>query len=413
MPDCSHVGITSAWCQERCKHKTLAAHERTKCAGPARRSINLDDEASYRHFCPPACRIEIVTPRLRLRPVEMSDTPRVFKIKNDPLVSDMQLYGRVASESSCRLQFVTTYVSDNIPSLKPSFPMPETSRTRYVFAIEPRVSKDDGTRMVQPRPWPGARHELDANGYIGNIALELTTTGQGGPFFNRSKRFDPKVGEIFTFPEREEIKDTVEGTIFYELHPNFWRQGIMSEAFKAVLAFAFQTLRLSTVVVDPQEFNAGSIALAEAHGFEHVGDKTAFTGARQRLYRLGYAGWDRARGAKKKKNNRKKTKKEKDEPVVVVVAPSAQEAVVLDDPDDSARPTERAIVERAAVPPDAPVPTLERKCCRWCQVPSSTTGATLGCSGCDWAFWCGQPCKTADLTYLHGHSVSCASSRTG
>ncbi|GAA5999808.1 hypothetical protein JCM5350_000720 [Sporobolomyces pararoseus] len=350
---CNYVDLEVAWCDQQCKSKGFKVHAEVRCAGPAGRSINLKSESSYRHFCPPACRVEIITPRLRLRPVEMSDSTRIFKIKSDPLVSDMQLYGKIQTQKASD-QFLEGYVGDSIPSLS-SLASPSQSRTRYVFAIEPRTSKDGSTRSIQPRSFEGVAHELDAEGYIGNIAVELVEK-EGGWLSNRTDKVDPKRGKVFYYPEREELKDCVEATLFYELHPNFWRQGVMSEALKAILSFCFQTLNVPSILVDPQLFNKASITLAEQNGFKLVGEKSSWwSGAKQLVYRLEFEDWQRGR----KKNQKKKKK--------------ADEEL-------------HAHVDR-------------------CQVP--TSNATLDCSGCDWGFWCSQPCKTADLTYNKGHSLYC------
>jgi len=41
-----------------------------------------------------------------------------------------------------------------------------------------------------------------------------------------------------------------------------------------------------------------------------------------------------------------------------------------------------------------------------CQLADSN--AKIGCSKCDWAFWCCQACKTADVTYEAGHTRECS-----
>ncbi|GAA5969513.1 hypothetical protein JCM3765_000880 [Sporobolomyces pararoseus] len=377
---CKYVDLEIVWCDEKCRSKGLKSHEEGKCAGPSGRSIDLWDETSYRHFCPPPCRVEIVTPRLRLRPVEIRDRERIFKIKNDPLVSDMQLYGRIDTQKAAD-QFLEGYVGDNIPCLS-SLASPTQSRTRYVFAIEPRISKDGSIRSIQSRSFEGVKHELDAEGYIGNIAIELIDK-KGGWLSNRTDKVDPKRGKVFHYPERKELKDQVEVTLFYELHPNFWRQGIMSEALKAILSFCFQTLNVPSVLVDPQVFNEPSIALAEQNSFKLVGEKKSWwRGAKQLVYRLEFEDWQRGR-----KKNLKKKKKEKGKAV--------EEGTAGVDCSENPRVPEA----------DGDLAAERKKCCRWCQVP--TSNATLDCSGCDWGFWCSQPCKTADLTYSRGHSTFC------
>ncbi|GAA5887463.1 hypothetical protein JCM16303_003421 [Sporobolomyces ruberrimus] len=340
---CQYVDLEVLWCDESCKKKSLKVHEEAKCAGPASRRIDINSEESYRHFCTPACRMEIVTPRLRIRPVELSDIPRVFKIKSDPLVSKMQLYGTVHSESQCSKQFVQGYVNDTIPALSTTL-----NRTRYVFGIEPRILPD-GTRSVLPRKHTEAKHDLDEEGYVGNIAVEMTDKGTSGFFGSRgisSNRM--RKGEVFRYPEREELKDKVEGTIFYELHPNFWRQGIVTEALKSIISFSFRTLNLSTIILDPQPFNAGSIALAEQNGFVKVGEKGSWVGTRQLVYKLEYDDWEKGRN---KGRNKKRRKKGKGKDTVQGEATAGQDGV--DDPEEAGLEENVAPVEE------------KRKCCRW------------------------------------------------
>ncbi|GAA5914763.1 GNAT family N-acetyltransferase [Sporobolomyces salmoneus] len=382
---CEHVDVTVVWCNEQCKTKGLSKHKEGKCAGAAGRSIDVTDEESYRHFCTPSCKVRIVTPRLRLRPVEWIDSPRVFKIKNDSLVSRMQLYGTVSSEAFCTSAFVSSYISDTIPCLLTQS-SPGASRNRYVFGIEPRILKD-GLRTIEPRPAGGAKHQLDSDGYVGNIAVELVNKAPMSGFNSTTRiaRLIPKRGEVFTWPDRAEIEDTVEASLFYELHPSFWRQGIMSESLKAITSFIFQALNISSILLDPIESNVASIALAEQHGFKLVGEKRAWTGEKQLLCRLDFDGWKKGRKNQSRKKKKKGNVGTTEEPQAV--SESVSEAPI---------PELHVEADREA-----------RKCCRWCQVPTSP--ATLGCSGCDWAFWCSQACKTADLTFSKGHSLECPS----
>jgi RimJ/RimL family protein N-acetyltransferase len=41
------------------------------------------------------------------------------------------------------------------------------------------------------------------------------------------------------------------GDMFYEIHPQLWNKGIMSEAFDEVLRFAIETVGCVKVVVSP------------------------------------------------------------------------------------------------------------------------------------------------------------------
>lgn len=53
----------------------------------------------------------------------------------------------------------------------------------------------------------------------------------------------------------------------YGLHPDYWQQGIMSEALAAVLDFGFQQLKLHSVEANVNPHNTASRRLLEKHGF--------------------------------------------------------------------------------------------------------------------------------------------------
>lgn len=55
--------------------------------------------------------------------------------------------------------------------------------------------------------------------------------------------------------------------IGYGLHPDYWHQGIMSEAMAAVLTFGFEGLKLHSVEANVNPHNQASRRLLEKHGF--------------------------------------------------------------------------------------------------------------------------------------------------
>ncbi len=55
--------------------------------------------------------------------------------------------------------------------------------------------------------------------------------------------------------------------IGYGLHPDYWQQGIMSEALAAVLDFGFRKLGLHSIEANINPNNAASRRLLEKHGF--------------------------------------------------------------------------------------------------------------------------------------------------
>ncbi|GAA5958827.1 hypothetical protein JCM21900_003938 [Sporobolomyces salmonicolor] len=332
---CAHVDVTAVFCDDKCA--TSQGGHNLNCAGPAGREIVLEDPTSWKDFCTPACKVEIITPRLRLRPVELGDNPRIFKIKNDRLVSSTQLYGEVNDPDVCLTYFTKGYIGNQVPVLD-STGSHGNGRLRYVFAIEPRVGKDNKRMVEKKASYAGVRHDLDENGYIGNIAIELTATGTSASGYGRADiGVEPRFGEVFYYPTRDEFADVAEAVLFYELHPNFWRQGIMSETIKAVLTFVFQDLGLPAAVVDPQAKNPSSIRLAEKAGFTYVQDKKSFAGTVQKVYRLTAEEWEKGRRKKKKKKSKAKN----------------VEAVVATEP-------------REGTEPEEALETGRQKCCRWC-----------------------------------------------
>ena len=79
--------------------------------------------------------------------------------------------------------------------------------------------------------------------------------------------------------------------IGYELHSDYWRQGLMSEAVGAVLDFCFNTLAVHRVEADVVEGNAASAALLTKAGFTLEGvwrDRVYKRGAWQSLWQFGF-----------------------------------------------------------------------------------------------------------------------------
>ena len=59
--------------------------------------------------------------------------------------------------------------------------------------------------------------------------------------------------------------------IGYELHSDYWRRGLMSEAVGAVMRFCFDSLSLHRLEADTTEGNAASAALLQKLGFSLEG----------------------------------------------------------------------------------------------------------------------------------------------
>ena len=78
--------------------------------------------------------------------------------------------------------------------------------------------------------------------------------------------------------------------IGYELHADYWRQGIMFEATEAVLAFCFERLGVRRVEADVVEGNAASAALLKKLGFTLEGvwrERVFKRGAYHSLWQFG------------------------------------------------------------------------------------------------------------------------------
>lgn len=77
----------------------------------------------------------------------------------------------------------------------------------------------------------------------GNFALSLEAK-------NEEPSLLPRPGHVYTQPTfTETIKAQLKGKIFYEIHPQLWGQGLMSEAFTEVLRFAFEEVGCVAVEV--------------------------------------------------------------------------------------------------------------------------------------------------------------------
>ncbi len=59
--------------------------------------------------------------------------------------------------------------------------------------------------------------------------------------------------------------------IGYELHPTYWRQGIASEAIKAILRFGFQEMGLHRIEANVDPNNNASASLLRKLGFKEEG----------------------------------------------------------------------------------------------------------------------------------------------
>ncbi|GAA5930083.1 hypothetical protein JCM3775_004508 [Rhodotorula graminis] len=200
------------------------------------------------HLCTPGCQIAIDSARLH--------HDRIRAIKCDPLVNRSQLYGSPPPPFIFHM-FTRRYIESLVPACRSGGGT--VGRTSYVFAVESRSEE------VRPRPHAEAREHLDASGYIGNLGIDIEC---------KSASLAPRVGEPFFYPSADDLeKAGAHASLYYELHPDFWGQGLMTELILAVLGFIFDTLLIPSVIVDPVSTNTASIRLAKRLGFALVGDK--------------------------------------------------------------------------------------------------------------------------------------------
>jgi len=70
--------------------------------------------------------------------------------------------------------------------------------------------------------------------------------------------------------------------VHYDMHPDFWGKGYMTEAVRAIIEFARDTMKICCIETGMDEENVKSIKLAERLGFEYIGQ----TVEDERIYRL-------------------------------------------------------------------------------------------------------------------------------
>lgn len=170
---------------------------------------------------PTGCGGAIVTPRLLLRPWREDDAPALYKYASDSRVSVLALWPRHESVDMSR----------------------EVIKT--VFAPNPHT-----------------------------FAMVLRET-------------DEAVGCIGLVPEGAEHFATAasEREVGYWIGHPYWGHGLTTEALEALIAYARDTLRLSSLLITTDSRNRASQRVAEKCGFEFV-DDYIFDGIASRAYRL-------------------------------------------------------------------------------------------------------------------------------
>lgn len=144
------------------------------------------------------------------------------------------------------------------------------------------------------------------------------------------------------------------GKMFYELHPQLWGQGIVSEAFAEILRFAFEEVGCVSVSADPTAGNDASIRLCTKHGmkFERESTENAL-GKPQLFHSMTRAEWfNKFR-------------------------------------------------------PGQPIsdPWGGKETCRWCT--DFRRRPVFSCDFCSWAKYCSRECQRADWVLHGGHQHEC------
>jgi ribosomal-protein-alanine N-acetyltransferase len=125
-----------------------------------------------------------------------------------------------------------------------------------------------------------------------NIATMVSIDSAEALVNSRRSRFEQRAGIYWAIVHRS-LGDTVIGScgcyhphralcsaeIGYELHPDYWRQGIMTEALKAMLDFCYSDgffFRLNRVQALTELENRASIRLLRRLGFQEEGVLRAY-----------------------------------------------------------------------------------------------------------------------------------------
>ncbi|KAK8849737.1 hypothetical protein IAR55_005072 [Kwoniella newhampshirensis] len=295
-------------------------------------------------FLTPSCRqMELVTPRLKLRQVEVGDTTGIRRIKMEPIVQKTQLYGS-PSISDIKESFQNRYIRSSIPRI--AITRGGKGRGEHIFAI---TARDPASITIRPPAGLKIPNRIaSAEGYLGNIALSLS-------FENMTEPLLPKKGEIFVQPTFEQYTEAgLTAYMFYEIHPQLWGQGVMSEAFVEVLRFAMEEVGCQTVQSDPTTTNEASIRLCVKNGMRYTKTENNEHNKPQMFHEISREEWwSRNRPGQK-------------------------------------------VQDRWG----------GKKVCRWCmnfrQAPP-----TIQCSHCDWAKYCSRECQRADWLRQGGHQAEC------
>lgn len=118
-------------------------------------------------------------------------------------------------------------------------------------------------RVMQHLARPTAQSEGDARAIIQRA--EEMVRSQEGIVWAISLPDEPRM--IGTIGYYRSQPQNHRSEIGYELHPDYWGQGIMSEAMRAALDYGFNQMQLHSIEADTDPANVRSARILERHGF--------------------------------------------------------------------------------------------------------------------------------------------------
>ncbi len=151
------------------------------------------------------------------------------------------------------------------------FPELETER---LFLRQ--VGSDDLEEMYEIKSNPMVTHRYCREPHASLIQTEKWIQGVVEDYHDRKllywkiiNREDGKVAGSITLWNLDLESRVAE--IGYELHPDFWKKGIMQETMKCILDWSFRTLDLNRIEACPIQGNNSSVNLLEKAGFKLEG----------------------------------------------------------------------------------------------------------------------------------------------
>ena len=123
------------------------------------------------------------------------------------------------------------------------------------------------SKNLQIVPYPYTKkHAIE---FIKNCRKQIGKKNRSSCEFGIIQKSNNNLAGIIGITKIDKFQGTA--TIGYWLGENYWRQGIMSEAFERILDFAFKTLKLRIIDIAAWTKNISSNALIKKMGFKYEG----------------------------------------------------------------------------------------------------------------------------------------------